>query len=225
MTRMIKHLYREEDHMDYSIQEIVSKEMDVNTMKIEKTLGIKDEEENIKYLSLSIPKTKFAFMKMCAFLLVLFLTLIIIEATLSESVSEESLGLLIAGLIVSFFSILVIWRGEMHMWYYRFTTAITFIMCIILLFVCFLNDSFVYLLICLVGAIITQPLNLLFPLLVFQCVVVVICGTITSQLRESDILDKVLSPVFQLVCVLLNFRLIYQGEVDSKVSFVITEAF
>ena len=222
MARMIKHLYQEEDHMDYSIQEIVSKELDVNRMKINKNLDIKDEEENIKYLSQSIPKTKESFIKMCGIMFALYLILFIIDISYTHKKFQNQMVILFVGMGIAIGSMLIVWKGEMYMCYYRFTTIVTFLMSALLLVFCFFTSSYAYLLACLIGAIITQPVNLMFPLLVIECIAIAVCGIVTIELSDSSVVDKVLVPIFQIICIVLNFRLIYQGEIDSRISFIIT---
>lgn len=55
---MIKHLYANEKSMESSIEAIVCSELDVNRLKINNFLEIKNEEENAKYLCQRIVSSK-----------------------------------------------------------------------------------------------------------------------------------------------------------------------
>jgi hypothetical protein len=81
MIDMIKHLYQNEETMESSVEGIASIELDVNRLKIDRYLNIKKEEENIKFLSHALPKTKFTFIKLTLGLAAFFLLLFILEIT------------------------------------------------------------------------------------------------------------------------------------------------
>ena len=47
---LVKHLYKDEENMDSSVNKLVEREIDVNTLKINRFLEIRKKESNIKYM-------------------------------------------------------------------------------------------------------------------------------------------------------------------------------
>ena len=120
------------------------------------------------------------FIRTCVLLIALFLTLFLVDITYTHRKFKAEMIVLLVGAGFSIAAILVAWKGLMYMCYYRFTTVATLILTGLLLVYCFFTESYAYLLICLIGAVITQPLNIIFPLLVVQCVLIVVCGVVSS---------------------------------------------
>ena len=117
------------------------------------------------------------------------------------------------------------WKVEMFISYYRFSACSVTCIVILIIAYCFFDWHSGYLLVCLAAALVTQPLNLYFPFQMILCLGVLICGIVTADLRMPETIDKVIVPLLEFVCVLLNFHVIFRGEIDSKASFIITQAF
>lgn len=112
MVDVIKHLYQDQDNMESSVEEIVCNSMDVNRLKIDRFLTIKKEEDNLKFLSLSVGKSRITFMKLLSVLSAFYLTIFILDIAFLRAEFNPVQVTLIIGFVFSLLSLIIFLKRE-----------------------------------------------------------------------------------------------------------------
>ena len=87
------------------------------------------------------------------------------------------------------------------------------------------NDSSSFLMIAYISIILTQSIAIKYPILVFLMAISCFLSVLLAFILNSNYTQIALQSILLIVCYLINMAMIYRSELDSKLNFVVNEAF
>lgn len=199
----------------------------MNRLKIDKYLNIKKEEENIKFLSQSLSKSKFTFVKLAIVLGVFFMVLFILDITFLKQEFQAYQIILVLGFAFCLVATLFfVFKDDIYMDSFKIMSAVMLILTSLIVAYIFNADiEYGFLLICFFSVAVTQTINMNFFILLLLMFALAVVGIIVDLILDESVLNKIVEPILQIICILFNLHIYYQIELSSRISFVKSETF
>ena len=199
----------------------------MNRLKIDKYLNIKKEEENIKFLSQSLTKSKNTFVKLAIVLGVFFMVHFILDITFFKKEFQAYQIILVLGFVFCLVATLIfVFKDGIYMDSFKIMSALMFMLTILVIAYIFSTDiECGFLLICFFSVAITQTINMNFFVLLLLVFALAVVGIIVDLVLGESTLNKVVEPILLIICILFNLHIYYQVQLSSRISFLKSETF